>query len=249
MSARGFLEWRTALKDCGIDTVNGLLDELVVEIEIAQPTAAKAFKGEKAERKMWTNIFRALDLKRETFFTDAEWNGWDRETLWKNLWALAEDGEDRFGWVLPQQMEHAGITSDTLGKSDYHKRLSSGKKVLLKIPAGLSGYLIVVEQDSSGSVELISPSCLVVNPELTGDVRFLPEYPPSPHKFFIPTTLGTNSLWAGIFAELPDWEWLGKAREGVLSLQSAHLMDLWNYASKLPPGSQIWRSSYVVVSH
>ena len=90
----------------------------------------------------------------------------------------------------------------------------------------------------------------MVNPELTGDVQLLPQHPPSAHPFFTPKTLGTNSLWAGIFAELPqDWEWLEKAQEGVLSLKEDHLMDLWNYASQPPLGSQIWRSSYVVVSN
>lgn len=246
MSARGLVEWQTALKDCGIDTARGLLDELVLT-DIARPTVTKAFKGEKVAQSSWKKIFTALDFKRETFFTDAEWNGWNRETVWKNLWGLAENADERFGLVLPQQIEHAGL-KDVLTESVYQKRLISGKKVLLKIPAGLSGYLILVEQDALGSIELISPSCLVTDPKLTGDVRLLPQYPPSAHKFFIPTTLGTNSLWAGIFTQLPEWEWLKQAQAGVLSLTEDQLMDLWNYASKPPLGSQIWRSSYVVVS-
>jgi hypothetical protein len=202
MSDRGLREWQNALKDCDIDTINRLLDEVLVKTDITRstdakavitrPTAANAFRGERLDRATWTKIFTALEFNRVTFFSEAEWHGWNRETLWKNLWGLAEDADDLFGLVLPEQIEHAGL-KDVLTESVYQKRLLSGKKVLLKIPAGLLGYLILVEQDALGSIELISPSCLVTDPKLTGDVRLLPQYPPSAHKFFIPTTLGTNS--------------------------------------------------------
>ena len=153
MSARGLRKWQDTLTDCNIAWFLQKLEDAQLKdakLKISELTARKAFKGEKVAYDSWEKIFTALKLDRKTFFTDAEWNGWDEKTLWKHLWALAEDADDRFGWVLPEKLKTSGAAGDTTGKqSGYQKRLSSGKNVLLEIPAGLSGYLILVERDEN----------------------------------------------------------------------------------------------------
>lgn len=248
MSPVSLAKWQAELTNRRIHTADGLL-AIVTDID-GLPTARKAIKGEPVQNKTWLSIFDKLKLERQTFFPDCEWHRWNQQTLWGNLWELGEGKEDRFGIVLRQPFQDSGLNPFRVEhKGDYQKELPIGKEVLIELPAGISGYLILVEHDSEGRIELISPSCVSEDPKLTGDIRRLPQHPDPKYQFFKPTILGNNLLWAGIFAQLPDWAWLENLpSNGFLDLQSEHLRDLWNYASNPPPGSQIWRSSYVVVN-
>jgi hypothetical protein len=268
MSRKGWLAWQTALDGKNISTFELFLQELeksenngqtasreAIESNehdiIAEPTARRAWNRRTLERNTWKKIFKKLALKRSEFFTDAEWHEWNLQTLWRDLLELAEDGDDRFGLVPQQKLQTSGFR-DTVrrafGNSVYPKQLIRGTSVLLEIPAGLKGYLILLEGDPSGNIVLISPSCLVASPKLTGDVKLLPEHPPSPLKFVALATLGEHWLWAGIFARLPDWEWLkNEPNDGLLDLQVEHLDELLDYASKHPEESRIWKSHYLVV--
>jgi hypothetical protein len=224
------------------------------EKDIAPGTTTKAFKGERIDRKSWSRIFEALELDRTYFFTDAEWNKWDAATLWGMLLYQAEDASDRFGMIFPDKPQLSGIgdifeTEDTLKQQRIQRSLPSGKSVLLEIPEGLSGYLILLEQCPSGKIVLVAPSCLMKDPLLTSKARLLPQYPPSPMPFVKPTTLGTSHLWAGIFAKLPDWDWLHEERRGLLKLELAHISQLLEYAETQPRATtQFWKSSYVVTA-
>ncbi len=59
--------------------------------------------------------------------------------------------------------------------------------------------------------------------------------------------VGTRYLWAGIFAQLPEWGWLQGAREDLLDLQVEQLTDLLGYAQQSPEGCRMWKTSYEVV--
>jgi hypothetical protein len=185
--------------------------------------------------------FSRLKLERADFFTDVQWFDRDLKTQWQLLWDLAVDASDRFGLVLDKTVENSD-----LDREKFAKTIVSRTSVCLEIPRGLSGYLILVEQDAQGSIILLSPSPLMANPMLTGAIQRLPQYPPSPFPCLQPITVGTNNLWAGIFAKLPDWRWLADAQKKPLRLQLAQLTDLFEYARKQPKDTQILRSSYVV---
>ena len=88
----------------------------------------------------------------------------------------------------------------------------------------------------------------MANPLLTGKIQRLPQYPPSPFEFLQPITVGTNYLWAGVFAQLPDLRWLADAQKRPLRLELAQLADLFNFASKYQQEAPMFRSSYVVTS-
>lgn len=251
MSPAGLAEWKITLADLGIDKgidlwrkVNGDREEK--NHVISYPTAKKAFDGETSDTT-WKVIFQELDLKWSNYFSEAEWNGWNCETLWGMLLNMAEDASDRFGIVLPEKLESAGI-EDMFTTQKIQKTIPSGKSVLLEIPEGYSGYAIVLEQGSSGNIVLVAPSCLMVDSAVQGERRLLPQHPPSPFKFLVPTTVGINYLWAGIFAQLPDWEWLHEERQGLLKLEMAHVTQLLEYAAQPRNTIQIWSSSYTVTA-
>jgi hypothetical protein len=246
MSPVGRAKWQNVLRDRRIGTVKQLLSR-VRDIS-GEPVARKALKGEKLDRQTWESIFGGLKLNRANFFSDVEWYDRDLKTQWGMLWDLAEDGCDRFGLILPENPQNNGLADGLCEREKFLKTIVSRTSVFLEIPGGMSGHLILVEQDAQDNIVLLSPSPLMANPVLTGAVQRLPQYPPSPFQFFQPITIGTNNLWAGIFPSLPDWRWLADAQKRPLRLQLEHLTELFEYANKQPKGTKIFRSSYVVTA-
>jgi hypothetical protein len=249
MSASGRAEWKIALADCGIGDMATFVKAVITVV--SRPTAECAFDGGRLERQTWEKIFKELDLQRSDFFTEAKWWQWDLLTLWGMLWNLGEDASDRFGLVLPDRLERADLRGAKLKHpSKYMTKLRINSKVLLEIPSGLSGYLILLEQNKDGGINLISPSQLMKNTLLTGEAQRLPQLPVDEDiaEVIEMTDEGTRYLWAGIFAQLPDWGWLVGAKDDILELQVEQLRDLLGYAKHQPPGTQIWRSSYTVMA-
>jgi hypothetical protein len=263
MSVAGKVKWQEVLSARGIRTASELMSR-IIELAPEKPpvlkgkevkttieseaTARKALSGQKTDKPVWELIFRCLELNGADFFPSAEWFGYSREDRWEMLLNMAEDASDRFGIVLPQKLEHAGF-EDMFTSQKIQKTIPTGKSVLLEIPEGLSGYAIVLEQGVSGNIVLVAPSCLMVDSAVKGERRLLPQYPPSPHQFLVPRMVGTNDLWMGIFAQLPDWEWLHEKRQGLLKLEMAHVTQLLEYAEAQPPNTkQIWKSSYTVTA-
>jgi hypothetical protein len=256
MFSKQKIKWQAVLTNLRISTPKHLIAR--VRDVNSEPIARKALKGEKLAKTTWASVFAGLKLERKDFFSDAEWLDRDLTTQWQMLWNLAEDASDRFGLVLPPELENNDL-NDALPERQRlreHQRLGADKKfvktiisrtsVLIQIPGGISGYLILLEQDAQGNIILLSPSPLMVDPLLTGAIQQLPQYPPSPFEFFQPITVGTNNLWASVFAKLPAWKWLADAQKRPLRLQLVHLKELFEYVEKQPQGTEIWRSSYVV---
>jgi hypothetical protein len=252
MRPAGLAEWKITLADLDIKKGTSLWSKVNEDREqpdhlISKPTAKDAFDGETSQ-ETWEVIFKELDLKWSNYFSEAEWNGWSLETRWGMLLNLAEDASDRFGLVFTQEPEQGGC-GDLFEEGKFQRSIPSGKSVLLEIPAGLSGDLILLEQDPKGEICLVAPSCLAVDSALTGKSRLLPQYPPSPFKVLKPRTLGINYLWAGIFAELPDWEWLQVLEGGLVKLAAEQVTQLAEYAKAQPrETTHIWKSSYTVTA-
>ena len=243
MSAVGKTKWKAMLTARKIGTAKKLLSR-VPEIS-TEPTARRAFNGQRLDRVTWESIFHGLNLNRGDFFTDVQWFNLDLDSQWEILWNLATDASDRFGLVSTETVASFKL-GDRLDREKFVKTISSRTSVCLAIPGGLTGYLILVEQDTQGSIVLLSPSPLMANPMLTGTIQLLPQYPPAPFQFLQPISSGTNKLWAGVFPKAPTWRWLADAQKKPLRLELAQLTDLFEYASKQPQDTQILRSSYAV---
>jgi hypothetical protein len=239
MPAASRAKWKAMLTARKIVTAKKLLSR--VPALIGEAAARRAYNGQRLDRDTWQAVFDGLKLDRAAFFTDVQWFDRDLKTQWQMLWNLAEDASDRFGLILAEQVEEADLKQ---GK--FAREIVSRTSVSIEIPWGLPGYLILLEQDACGNIVLLSPSPLIAKPMLTGTIQRLPQSPPSPFPFLQPITVGTNHLWAGIFAKSPDWRWLADAQKKPLRLQLSQLTDLYEYARQQPRDTKMFRSSYVV---
>ncbi len=209
-----------------------------------EPTARRVLNAQSLDRQTWQAIFYALKLDRADFFTDAQWFALDANSQWEMLWELAGDS-DRFGLVLA---EPSTDPSDReVDRSKFARTVAVRTSVFIEIPAGLNGYLILIERDARDNIVLLSPSPLMASPLLTGAIQRLPQYPPSPFPHFQPLSVGTNKLWAGVFDRAPDWRWLADAQKKPMRLQLAQLTDLYVHTRKQSAGIPLMRSSYETI--
>jgi hypothetical protein len=243
MSPAGRVKWEAMLKTRKIVTAKQLISR--VRDLHGEPLARKALKGEKLDRQLWDSICKGLKVNGADFFSAAEWFERDLQTQWTMLWDLATDASDRFGLVLPADIPDSS-SWDGIGSEQFQRTLKSRTSVLLEIPWGMSGYLILIEQDALGNIVLLCPSPLMPEPLLTGKIQRLPQYPPSPFEFFQPITVGTNYLWAAVFTKLPDLKWLADTQKRPLRLQLGQLVDLFECINKQSDRNPIFRSSYLV---
>jgi hypothetical protein len=240
MSAIGQTRWKAMLTARKIGTAKKLLAR-VPEIS-TEPTARRAFNGQKLDRQTWEAIFYGLNLDRADFFTDVQWFDRNLNTQWELLWKLAQDAGERFGLILAENLPaHDGIEPEKFVRTIVSRTSGS-----IEIPAGLTGYLLLLERDASGTIVMLSPSPLIATPLLSGAVQRLPQSPPSPFPYLQPLTVGTTELWAGIFAKSPDWRWLATAQKKPLRLDLAQLTEIYESTRKQHQSTQILRSSYVV---
>ena len=207
-----------------------------------EPTARRAFNGQKLDRQTWEAIFYRLNLDRANFFTDVQWFDRNLNTQWEMLWKLAKDAGERFGLILAENLP----ATEGIQPEKFVQTIVSRTSAFIEIPAGLTGYLLLLERDASGNIVMLSPSPLIANPLLSGALQRLPQSPPSPFPHLQPLTVGTIELWAGIFAKSPDWRWLAQAQSKPLRLDLAQLTEIFESIRKQPQGIQMLRSSYVV---
>ncbi len=243
MSAIGQAKWKAILTARKIGSAKKLLSRVP---EIAtEPTARRAFNGQRLDRQTWEAIFYVLNLDRANFFTDIQWFDLTITTQWEMLWNLAQGAADRFGLVLAETVTNVS-TNDGIEPEKIVQTIASRTSVSIEIPAGLSGYLLLLERDARDNIVLLAPSPLMANMLLSGVVQRLPQSPPSPFPYLQPLTVGTNELWAGIFTHPPDWRWLAAAQKKPLRLELTQLTEVFEFVRKQPKGTELLRSSYVV---
>jgi hypothetical protein len=245
MSPAAKAKWLQMLKTRKINTPKQILSR--VRDLHGEPLARKALRGDRLDRTTWDSIFKGLKVYRDEFFNDIEWFDRNLASQWGLLWDMAKDASDRFGVVLPEHIPDSSEW-DGVGSDQFPRSIASRTSVLIEIPWGTPGYLILLEQDALGNVVLLCPSPLMANSLLTGKIQRLPQYPPSPFEFFQPLTVGTNYLWAGVFTQLPDLKWLADAQRKPLRLQLPQLADLYNFAAKQQQETPMFRSSYLVTA-
>jgi hypothetical protein len=247
MSQGGLAQWKYQLQKLSIGSYTDLMNAVCAASEdgITPPTAKKAFEGGGISKPSWERIFNALDLVWKQFFSQYEWEKLTSSDVWKQLLAVAEDANDRFGLVLAPSLQESGLDDALTDNHQYETDIPKGKCVLVEFPAYLHGSLILLEQNAKGEIKLAAPSCLMPNTFLKGQLRRLPQYPPAPVQSIPLKSLGTSFLWAGIFDKLPQWEWLSIVENKLFALEVEQLAEILEFA-KSQPQATIWRSSYTV---
>jgi hypothetical protein len=214
---------------------------------MAPQTAKLAFEGKGISQSSWVRILTALGLGWEQFFSQYQWKKLTSTDIWKQLLDVAEDARDRFGLVLAPRLQESSLR-DALPNNPhkYQTVLSKGQCVLVEFPADVHGFLILLEQNTEGGFDLIAPSCLMQNNRLDGKLQRLPQHPPAPVQSIPLKSLGTSSIWAGVFDDLPQWDWLADAEKDILSLNVMQLDEILEFA-KSQSQATIWISSYTVI--
>jgi hypothetical protein len=255
MSQGGLNQWKYQLQKLSLGTATDLMNAVCAASEdgITPPTARRAFKGGGVSQPYWERIFTALDLSWKQFFSQYEWKKLTSTDVWKQLLAVAEDANDRFGLVLsstpppPPPFQQSDLT-DAFRPKRYKTSFCTGAEISVEFPYGLRGFLILLGQGvKDGVFNLAAPSCLMPNTLLKGNFQRLPQYPPAPIESISLTSLGTFSLWAGIFDESPQFDWLSAVENKLLSLELEQLDEILEF-SKSQPQATIWRSSYTVTT-
>jgi hypothetical protein len=174
------------------------------------------------------------------------------KTVWDMLLDLAVYATDRFGIIYPPNIPVMGMGGDYLRhqQNKIQTKIPRGKHVLLEIPKGLTGYLVLLEDRAHlGDVLLLSPSCWMENSQLDGKPIQLPKPSTLDYQGIQLVTLGETHLWAGVFETLPDWEWLKPLQKNLQSLDASHLRQLHEYAESQPSETKtLLRSNYTVVA-
>jgi hypothetical protein len=256
MSESGLQQWKFHLNKKKIFNIQVLINNVYdVEVsiqkeakELAPATAKLAFEGKGISKLSWQRIFTALELNWKQFFSEYEWNKLTSDGIWQCLLDIADDAHDRFGLVLAPKFQESGIR-DALPKNHRYKTiLSQGTNVFVEFPADLHGSLILLEHNPTGGFDLAAPSCFMQNNLLDGNLQQLPQYPPAHVPSILLESLGTSTLWAGVFDALPQWDWLADAKKDMLALDVEQLAEILEFA-KSQHQATIWRSSYTVTAN
>ena len=154
MSPAAKAKWLTMLKTRKINTAKQILSR--VRDLHGEPVARKALKGERLDRMTWDSVFKGLKVFRDDFFNDIEWFDRNLESQWGLIWEMAKDASDRFGIVLPENIPDSSAW-DGVGSDKFQESIGSRTSVLLEIPWGNPGYLLLLEQDALGNIVLLCP--------------------------------------------------------------------------------------------
>jgi hypothetical protein len=175
------------------------------------------------------------------------------KAVWGMLLNLAIDATDRFGIVYPPNIPKMGMGGDYSihQQQRIQTKIPKEKHVLLEIPEGLKGYLIVLDDHpSSDDIFLLAPSHWLENSQIDGKPIQLPKPATPDYRGIQLKTLGETNLWAGVFDTLPDWEWLQPLQENFQRLDAGHLRQLLDYAESQPRETKtLLKSSYTVVAN
>lgn len=110
-----------------------------------------------------------------------------------------------------------------------------------------AGYLILLEREPSGIIGCLCPSEYAPQLHRPLGKMILPQFPPSPYRYFGADEVGREQLIALITPELPPFDWLSSSHDEDLNLEKEHLNGLLEYLNQ----NQNWQliyTEYVVVA-
>jgi hypothetical protein len=221
-------------------------------------------KAESTIKSQFTSIYRKLEIDTKIELYEKLQSGFNKyleglselprdNAVWDMLLNLAINATDRFGIVYPPNIPKMGMAGDYSRHQQkrIQTKIPKEKHILLEIPEGLNGFLIVLEDHaSSDDIYLLAPSHWLENSQIDGKPIHLPKPATPDYRGMQLETLGETQLWAGVFDALPDWEWLQPLQDNFRSLDASRLQQLLDYAKSQPRESKtLLRSSYTVVAN
>ncbi len=208
------------------------------EIGFAWSTVNKFFTGKPVDRMFFQEICKFLDLDWldivEPFSEAKETQQLSvslpltLEQLWLQLQALGSS-TDEMGIIL--------VKEETLGwgwqsSSRYEKSVSVGSQIQFEINLKTSGYLLLLQKDTSGQMWCFCPSYFASQPQLDTGKTSLPQEGSPLTSFPIEGSPGKEEILAVITGEAPNLNWLPQGSDAPLELTENHLMQLLEFINK-----------------
>ncbi|WP_413176323.1 DUF4384 domain-containing protein [Anabaena azotica] len=178
------------------------------------------------------NFFHSIPIYRTNFeeictFLGLDWQdiATSIDQLWKQLQTLGNVTE-KMGLVL--------VEEQTLGwgwptSSSYEKFVRIGSYIRVEVNFDNSGYLLLLQRDTSGNIWCFCPSCFAPQPHLNTGKTCLPQEGSEITCFPIEGTPGQEEILAVITPNMPSLNWLLQASDEPLQLKESHLRELLDY--------------------
>ena len=155
--------------------------------------------------------------------------------LWHRLVDLAAPGLN-MGPVLANTLNMWG---------EYEECVPLGSSIKFVVNLPQPGYLILLEQGTSGDIFCLSPSFLAPRPMFDRGRVSLPQKGASRTAFKITGNPGTEKIVAAITPEKPSLSWLPGGKQKPLTIRESHLQDLLLYLQKAK-AARVFYTEYTV---
>ncbi|WP_051470196.1 DUF4384 domain-containing protein [Fischerella sp. PCC 9605] len=147
--------------------------------------------------------------------------------LWQELKAFGFR-TDKMGVVLVQE--------ETLGmwtpQSTYPKLVSLGSRIRFELNIESTGYLLLLEKNTSGEVWCLCPSFLAPQPYLSAGKNSLPQQDAPITSFQLEGAPGLEQILAVMSKEAPSIKWLPQGSDEPLQLNEGYLIELLKYVNQ-----------------
>lgn len=147
--------------------------------------------------------------------------------IWQQLQSLGSPTE-KMGLVLVKEETLAWSWQTN---SIYEKSVSIGSHIRFEINLESSGYLLLIQKDTSGKVYCFCPSCFAPQAQLNQGKTVLPQKDAPMKSFKIEGEPGKEIIFAVITEEIPNLNWLPQENDEPLELKENHLSQLFNFIS------------------
>jgi DNA-binding Xre family transcriptional regulator len=194
---------------------------LALELGMAVSTIHNFFHRTPIYRTNFEEICTFLGLNWQDIATSID-------QLWEQLQTLGTVTE-KMGLVL--------VEEQTLGwgwptSSIYEKSVRIGSYIRVEVNFENSGYLLLLQRDTSGNIWCFCPSCFAPQPHLNTGKTCLPQEGSEITCFPIEGTPGQEEILAVITQIMPSLDWLPQASDEPLQLKEIHLRELLDYMNQ-----------------
>ncbi|MCP6761233.1 MAG: DUF4384 domain-containing protein [Fischerella sp. CENA71] len=218
-------------------------------------TISKFFNGIPISYNIFTEICTILDLDWQDIAASSNSDiPEEKETqktlltfveeLWQQLKTLGSPTE-QMGLVLVQE-ETLGWRWQTPNR--YAKSVSLGSHIRFEINLESSGYLLLIQKDTSGQVWCFCPSCFASQPQLDTGKTIVPQEGSPMTSFPIEGNPGKEQILAVITKDAPTLDWLPQGSDEPLQLEESHLGQLLEFVNESEE-CQVLYTDYMITAN
>lgn len=207
------------------------------------------FNGKPVQRQIFIEICSELNLNwQDIALSPSEEEETQKLTpldkLWQQLETLGSPTE-QMGLVL--------VKEETLGwrwqtPSRYEKSVSLGSHIRFEINLESSGYLLLIQKDTSGKVWCFCPSCFASQPQLDTGRTIVPQEGSPMTSFPIEGDSGKEHILAVITKDAPTLDWLPQGSDTPLQLEESHLWQLLEFVNESEE-CQVLYTDYMITAN